>query len=67
MKDDEFGEHAECRRKVKTYNLWLDNLKKKRIHSQRVQNPGNLAPELTSFGERMKRRSVGATIISTIK
>jgi hypothetical protein len=49
------------------HSLWLDNLKKKRIHSQRGQNPGHLAPELASFEERMKHRSLDATIISTTK
>lgn len=49
------------------HNLWLDNLKKKRIHSQRGHNPGHLAPELTSFEERKKRRRLDATIISTAK
>lgn len=67
MKDNEIGEHAECRRKVKTYNLWLGNVKIKRIYSQRVHKPGHLAPELSSFEERMKRRSLGTTIISTAK
>jgi len=34
MKDNEIGEYAECRRKVKTHNIWLDNLKKNLfIHS----------------------------------
>jgi len=56
MKDNEIGEHVECRRKIKPH-----------IHSQRGYNPGHLAPELTSFEDRMKRRNLGATIISTAK
>jgi hypothetical protein len=54
MKDNEIGEHVECRRKVKKHNLCLDSLKEKRIHLQRRHNPGHLAPELTSFGGKIK-------------
>jgi len=65
MKNNEIGGHAECRRKVKTYNLWLDKLKKKK--SVFIHSVYTTLAELTSFEERMKRRSVGETIISTAK